>query len=150
MASPGVQSVSEIALTRSALVPRSAAEMFELVCAVEEYPQYMEGCIGAEVYCRSATEMRARLDLGKAGLRYSFTTRNLLYPHERIELVLEEGPFRSFHGTWIFTPLGELGCKVSLELRFALNQRALGRPARALFARVGDNLVQALVARAMR
>lgn len=140
-------SVSEIAITRSALVPRSAAEMFELVCAVEDYPRYMEGCIGAEVYSRSETEMRARLDLGRAGLRYSFTTRNLLYPPERIELLLEEGPFRHFAGTWTFVQLGDLGCRVGLELRFELNHRLLGRPARALFARVGDNLVEALVAR---
>ena len=140
--------MSEIAITRSALVPRSAAEMFELVCAVEDYPRYMEGCIGAEVYSRSETEMRARLDLGRAGLRYSFTTRNLLCPPERIELVLEEGPFRHFTGIWTFAQLGDLGCRVGLDLRFELNHRILGGPARKLFARVGDNLVQALVARA--
>jgi ribosome-associated toxin RatA of RatAB toxin-antitoxin module len=140
--------VSEIAIARSALVARSAAEMFELVCAVEDYPRYLEGCIGAEVYSRTDTEMRARLDLGRAGLRYSFTTRNLLYRPERIELVLEEGPFRSFQGVWTFTQLGEQGSKVALELRFQLNHRLLGKPARALFARVGDDLVRALVARA--
>lgn len=142
--------MSEIHIEHSALVPRSAEQMFALVCAVERYPEYLEGCVGAEVYSRSPTEMRARLDLGKAGLRYSFTTRNLLYVPERIELVLEEGPFRYFQGCWTFAQLGELGCKVGLELRFELNSRLLGRPARALFTRVGDNLVQALVARAVK
>lgn len=142
--------MSEILIQRNALVTRAAAEMFALVCAVEDYPRYLEGCIGAEVYHRSDTEMRARLDLGVAGLRYSFTTRNLLYAPERIELVLEEGPFRHFQGRWTFVQLGELGSKVGLELRFELNNRLLGKPAQALFARVGDNLVQALVARAAR
>lgn len=142
--------MSEIHIEHSALVPRSAEQMFALVCAVERYPEYLEGCVGAEVYSRSPTEMRARLDLGKAGLRYSFITRNLLYVPERIELVLEEGPFRHFQGRWTFAQLGELGCKVGLQLRFELNNRLLGKPARALFTRVGDNLVQALVARAMK
>lgn len=140
--------MSEILIQRTALVTRAATEMFALVCAIEDYPRFMDGCIGAEVYSRSATEMRARLDLGVAGLRYSFTTRNLLYVPERIELVLEEGPFRHFQGHWTFVQLGELGCKVGLELRFELNNRLLGKPAQALFTKVGDSLVQALVARA--
>lgn len=140
--------MSVIVIQHSALVPRSAAEMFALVCAVERYPEYLPGCVGAEVYSRSPTEMRARLDLGKAGLRYSFTTCNLLSPPGRIDLVLEEGPFRHFEGRWTFTQLGELGSKVALELCFELNSRLLGRPAQALFTRVGDGLVQAMVARA--
>ena len=142
--------MSEARIQRSALVPRDAADLFRLVCAVEEYPAYMDGCIGAEVYSRSATEMRARLDLGKAGLRYSFVTRNLLHFPAHIELLLEEGPFKQFHGDWRFVRLGELGCKVSLDLRFEMNHRLLSKPAEKLFTRVANNLVQALVERAAK
>ncbi len=142
--------VSETRIQRSALVPRDAADMFRLVCAVEDYPEYMDGCVGAEVYSRSHTEMRARLDLGKAGLRYSFVTRNLLHFPAHIELLLEEGPFKRFHGDWRFARLGELGCKVSLDLRFEMNHRLLSKPAEKLFTRVANNLVQALVERAAK
>ena len=142
--------MSEARIQRSALVTRSAAELFRLVCAVEQYPQYMDGCIGAEVYSRSDTEMRARLDLGKAGLRYSFVTRNLLHFPTHIELLLDEGPFKHFHGDWRFEPLGDAGCKVSLDLRFEMNHRLLSKPAEALFSRVANNLVQALVERALK
>lgn len=140
--------MSETRIQRSALVPRDVADLFRLVCAVEDYPEYMDGCIGAEVYSRSATEMRARLDLGKAGLRYSFVTRNLLHFPSHIELVLEEGPFKQFHGDWRFLRLGELGCKVTLDLRFEMNHRLLSKPAEKLFTRVANNLVHALVERA--
>ena len=142
--------MSETHIQRSALVTRDAADLFRLVCAVERYPEYMDGCIGAEVYSRSDTEMRARLDLGKAGLRYSFVTRNLLHFPTHIELLLDEGPFKRFHGDWRFEPLGETGCKVSLDLRFEMNHRLLSKPAETLFRRVANNLVQALVARALK
>ena len=30
----------------------------------------------------------------------------------------EEGPFNQLHGLWIFKPLGEKACKISLDLSF--------------------------------
>jgi len=65
---------------QSALLPYSAAQMFALVNDIEAYPEFMDGCLGAEILDEQADTVTARLDLGKAGLRYSFTTRNTLKP----------------------------------------------------------------------
>ena len=37
------------AIHRSALLPHSARQLFELVNDVESYPQYMDGCVAASV-----------------------------------------------------------------------------------------------------
>lgn len=140
--------MSETRIARSALVPHSAEEMFDLVADVMSYPAYMDGCVGAEILNSESSEMLARLDLKKAGIRQSFVTRNQLYYPRRIELVLEEGPFLSFHGGWDFMPLGELGCKVSLELVFVLNNRLVSRAAGRVFKSVADNQVASLTRRA--
>lgn len=135
-------------IDRSALVPYSATAMYALVNAVEAYPQFMEGCVGARILYETETEMEARLELAKGGLRYAFTTRNRLQPPECIELSLIEGPFDHFSGRWRFHPLSEGACKVTLHLEFNMNGRLRNFAARTLFSGVANNLVDALVQRA--
>lgn len=135
-------------IQRSALVPYSAQAMFDLVNAIETYPQFMEGCAGATVIHKSNDIIEARLDLAKSGMRYSFTTRNRLTPPERIDMSLIEGPFNKFHGVWTFHTLGEHACKISLHLEFELSGRLLNFAARKIFDGVANQMVDALVKRA--
>lgn len=135
-------------IDRSALVSHAAASMFDLVNDIAAYPLYMEGCTGATVISRSDEEIVARLDLARAGIRHSFTTRNRLTRPSRIDMTLVEGPFRHFAGGWHFLALAENACKVSLHLEFQLNNRLIGRAWGALFASVANNLVSALTRRA--
>ena len=135
-------------IQRSALVMHSAEEMFELVNDVEAYPQYMDGCQNAEVLERTGDEMLARLDLRSRGVKCTFTTRNQLIPFEEVRMQLHSGPFRKLNGLWTFKPLSESACKVSLNLDFEINNRLLNVAASSLFAKVANNLVAALTARA--
>ncbi|MFT3931735.1 MAG: type II toxin-antitoxin system RatA family toxin [Spongiibacteraceae bacterium] len=135
-------------IQRSALVPYSAQAMFDLVNAIETYPQFMDGCAGATVINRANDTIEARLDLAKGGMRYSFTTRNRLMPPERIEMTLVEGPFDKFQGVWTFQVLGEHACKISLHLEFELAGRLLNFAARKMFDGVANQMVDALVKRA--
>jgi len=105
-------------IRRSALVKYSPAQMFELVNEVEAYPKRFAWCTGAQVLERGDNVVVARLDLKFAGFRQSFTTRNVLDPPRQLEMNLVEGPFRSLHGVWDFTALGDAGCKVSFALDF--------------------------------
>ena len=135
-------------IDRSALVPYSAAAMYALVNDVAAYPKFLDGCSGAAVLSADAQSMVARLDLAKAGMHYSFTTRNALTPNERIELTLVEGPFDHFRGQWQFLALSESACKVTLHLEFEMAGR-LGKLAlRVLFHGVANHLVDAVVKRA--
>jgi len=95
---------------RSALVMHSAEQMYSLVNDVSSYPEFMDGCIGVEVFEHSDTSMLARLDLKKAGVKISFMTRNKLRAPETIEMTLEDGPFKTFRGLWEFKPLTDEAC----------------------------------------
>ena len=133
---------------RSALLPYAAAQLFELVDDIESYPQYMDGCVGAQVMKREPGRVEARLDLARGGISRSFATRNHLRPPHGIDLELLEGPFESFSGCWRFQPLGESACKVSLNLEFVLNNSVLAAAAARLFESVGNGLVDSLSRRA--
>ncbi|MDB6063009.1 MAG: oligoketide cyclase/lipid transport protein [Verrucomicrobiaceae bacterium] len=135
-------------IQRSALVPFTAAAMYQLVNDIEAYPQFMEGCSGAEILRRDEGVVEARLDLAKGGLRYSFTTRNKLLPPERIELALIEGPFDSFSGTWNFRALTEQASKIELNLTFEMSGRLMNFAARKMFDGIANQMVDALVKRA--
>lgn len=135
-------------INRSALLPYSAEQLFALVCDIESYPQYMEGCVGACILRREADVVEARLDLARGGIRQSFSTRNRLHVAREITLELIEGPFEYFTGRWEFRELGEAACKLSLLLEFSISSRLLGAAAAKLFDRVTNNLVDAVGRRA--
>jgi ribosome-associated toxin RatA of RatAB toxin-antitoxin module len=133
---------------RSTLLPYSPEQMFALVDDVAAYPEFVPWCIGAEVLSSSDQQTVAALTLGKGPITERFVTRNTLHHPDRIQLDLVEGPFRSLHGTWRFTRLGDAGCKVELDVEFELAHRIWQRMFGALFSRVLDALVDAFRERA--
>ena len=135
-------------ITRSALLPYPAGQVYELINDVAAYPQFMDGCVGAEVLKQTDDYMEARLDLARSGMRYSLVTRNRLERPLSITMELVEGPFEALSGRWQVTALNESACKVSLELKFVLISRMMSMAARMMFNPMADNLVDALVKRA--
>jgi ribosome-associated toxin RatA of RatAB toxin-antitoxin module len=141
-------------IRRSALVPATARRMFELINDVENYPQFIPGCSAAAVLERTVDQLRARLTVGSGALRTSFITRNRLTQDTRIQMELEEGPFRSLDGLWTLTPVTQgdsavqMGCRVELQLRFELKGGLANLALGPAIERMAGSLVDAFVARA--
>ena len=107
-------------IQRSALVPFSAQQMFDLVNDVEAYPRRFEWCDAARVVERGKDFLVATLEVGLGAFKASFTTKNTLKPPSRIGMSLVDGPFKNLSGGWVFHQLGNDGCKVSLVLEFEM------------------------------
>lgn len=137
-----------IEIKRSALVRHTPEQMFDLVNDVAAYPKRFNWCTGAEVTSHDEHSLTARLDLAFAGLRHSFSTLNTLQRPERIDMRLVGGPLRSLDGRWRFEPLGDRGCKVSLDLRFDFHQRILGPALKLGFRGIADRMVNDFCAEA--
>lgn len=133
---------------RSALVLHTAEQMFDLINDVRAYPQYLPWCAATEVISDEESELVATLKLAKAGLSYSFTTRNRLERPKRMTIELVKGPFSSLSGVWTFTPLSEEACKVHLDLSFAFTGKLTGIAMGKVFNQVATTLVDAFVTRA--
>ncbi|MCZ6710039.1 MAG: type II toxin-antitoxin system RatA family toxin [Gammaproteobacteria bacterium] len=132
-------------------MPYPVQAVYEIVNDVTRYPEFLPWCKAVEVVAESAEEVIATLDLAARGIRQSLTTRNVLNPHESIELNLVSGPFSQFHGIWRFTRLGlDEGCKLELRLdfRFSGARSLLHRTFTGVFSQAGDKLVDAFCARA--
>lgn len=135
-------------VNRSALVLHSAQEMFEIVNDVLAYPDFLPWCTKTQLLYEDEHQMEATLHLAKAGLKYSFTTRNRLARYERIELELVEGPFSKLSGVWTFEPLNDEACKVSLSLGFEFEGKLKSIAMGKVFNQVATTLVDAFVQRA--
>lgn len=135
-------------ITRSALVMHSAEKMFDLVNDVRRYPEFLQGCSATRVINESDEFIEAQLTLSKAGFEQSFTTRNTLERPAKMKIQLVEGPFSRFTGTWLFQPLADDACKVSLELEFDMASRIAGAAMGALFKQVAGMMVDSFVKRA--
>ena len=135
-------------IQRSALLPYPAQALYDLVNDVAKYPEFLPWCSSAEILESTELLMRARLGVAKGGLSQHFVTRNTLVPGQSIEMNLEEGPSTKLHGLWVFKPLGEKACKISLDMTFdyagAIVKATLG----PLFNQAANTLVDAFCQRA--
>lgn len=135
-------------IKRSVTLPYSAAQMFALVNAIEDYPQFIPYCHAAQIISRNEDEIKATLDFAKGALHKSFSTHNLLQTNKMIEIRLLEGPFRHLQGFWRFEALAENSCQVTLDLQFEFANRLLSFAFEPLFMQVANKLVEAFSQRA--
>ena len=133
---------------RSALIAEAPARMYEIINDVERYPEFVPGCTAARIVSRKGNEMVASLTIKSGPLNAEFTTRNLLEPDKRVLMQFVSGPFRVLEGLWTLTPLGDLGCRVELEMRFEFANRVAGALFEPLFESTAASLVDAFVRRA--
>ena len=133
---------------RSALIAESPARMYELVNDIERYPEFVPWCTAARVDARKEGEVVATLTIKRGPVKSEFTTRNLLEADKRVLMQFVSGPFRVLEGLWTFTALGDLGCRVELEMRFEFANRLTNALFAPLFEDTAASLVDAFVNRA--
>lgn len=136
---------------KSVLIWYSAAEMFALVTDVASYPRFLPWCDQASVLEEDAQGMTAKIGLSMAGLKQSFTTRNVHEKDRRVSLKLVDGPFSKLDGHWDFTPVGQAGqraCRIELSLGYDFDNAALAALVGPVFDKVAGSLVDAFVKRA--
>jgi ribosome-associated toxin RatA of RatAB toxin-antitoxin module len=123
---------------RSARVPYTPEQMFDLVNDVEAYPKFLHWCRGARIESKQGNTVEATLDIGVLGFHQSFRTRNTLQRPERIGIDLVSGPFRRLRGEWRFSAV-DRGTDIALTLTFEVTLSPFG----VVFAKVFEELAAA-------
>ena len=135
-------------ISRTALVPYSAEQMYLLVNDVKSYPQFLPGCSGSRILDQSASQMMAAVDVSKAGISKTFTTRNILVSNQSIIMQLVDGPFKKLMGGWKFTPIGDDACRIEFQLDFEFTNKLIELAFGRIFKELAGNMVQAFTVRA--
>lgn len=137
-------------ISRSALVPYSPEQMYLLVDAIPDYPQFLPWCRSAAEHARNPDQVKASIEIAKGAVNKRFTTLNRLQRNKIIEMRLVDGPFRHLHGFWRFDELKPGACKVSLDLDFEFSNKILSLAIGPVFNQVANTLVDSFVERARK
>ncbi|EKY3233625.1 type II toxin-antitoxin system RatA family toxin [Cronobacter malonaticus] len=135
-------------ISRTALVPYSAEQMYKLVNDVNSYPEFLPGCVGSRVLESSPGQMTAAVEVSKAGISKTFTTRNTLISNQSILMHLVDGPFKKLMGGWKFTPLTEDACQIEFNLDFEFTNKLIELAFGRVFKELASSMVQAFSQRA--
>ncbi|EGV49900.1 type II toxin-antitoxin system RatA family toxin [Candidatus Endoriftia persephonae] len=135
-------------VSKSALVHHSAAEMYQLVCDFEAYPEFLPWCSDSRLISRTDDQICGELEVSRIGIRQRFSTCNQLVENERMDILLRDGPFRKLEGGWRFTPLQENASKVELVLDFEFSSRLIDKAFGRVFSQIANTLVDSFCKRA--
>ena len=135
---------------RSAMLPYPAESMFDLVNDIKAYPEFMDGCVGAQILQEEGNTIDARLYLKKGFFKQQIRTRNINTYGRAIDLELLEGPLTNFKGRWEFVTVSPESCKVSLTISFSIKASVANIGLSKLLGIVSNSLVDAIADRAKK
>ena len=126
----------------------SVNQIFDLVIAVEKYPEFLPWCLSARVTKLGTQTFDADLVIGFKILREKFSSRITWQRPESIEVIPIKGPFKRMKNSWHFTPEGNDSCKVNFFVDFEFRSRLLNKLIGALFFEAVSRMVIAFEKRA--
>ena len=135
-------------VTRSLILPYSAAEIYSLVDEIDRYRDFLPWCRDSIVLERKCQEVTAQIYVSFKGLNTAFTTRNFLLSEKKIKLELVDGPFDHMSGSWDFLSLDDRVCRVSLQVQFSLASRLANQTITPVFKYICNSLVESFAERA--
>lgn len=136
-------------LKRSSIVPYTQRQMFELVNNIQDYPHFLPWCEKSTIVSSTETDIVATLEISWKGIGKSLTTRNILHPHDHMEILLVDGPLKHLEGKWHFVIVGEHACKVMLDLEFEFMGGLMDTLFQPIFQHIANSLVDAFCKRAV-
>lgn len=135
-------------INKSALVEYKPQEMFNIVDDVDSYSKFLPWCGSSNVLSRSEDEVKATIEIAHGAIRKSFTTLNRIQQGKIIEVQLIDGPFKHLHGFWRFEPLGDKGCKVTLDLEYEFSSKLLSIAIGPVFTQIANTFIDSFCKRA--
>lgn len=137
-----------VKVEKTVLVHHTSEQMFNLVDGVELYKEFLPWCGGVDLIERTEASTTATIYIDYHGLKQSFTTKNAKQFPIAMDMKLQDGPFKHFHGRWRFTPLSEEACKIVFELEYEFSNALLGQLISPVFSHIANTFVDCFVARA--
>lgn len=142
-------------------LPYAPEQLFELVAAVDRYPEFLPWCLAARM--RSAGTLPgtprkalrvADLVIGFHMMRVRYTSRVTLQSPRRIDVTCIDGPFRYLNNHWTFEPVAPSarrptgGTMVAFRIEFAFRSSLLHSLMGVLFDEAVGRMVAAFERRA--
>ena len=135
-------------ISKSAIVPYTPQQMFELVNNINDYSQFLNWCDSSSILNESGNQITASVQINKSGFNQTFTTINTLAPYQSIQMQLLDGPFDELTGEWRFEPLGDNASKIYLNLEFSFKSMLVDMTVSPVFKSIANSQLDAFIDRA--
>ena len=130
------------------VLPYTPAQMFDLVAAIERYPEFLPWCLGARITKREGDVIDGDLLIGFKIFRERFSSRVTLdRARHRIDVRYGQGPLRHLDNRWRFLA-HEQGCLIDFYVDFEFQSRLLQKAIELLFQEAVERMVSAFETRA--
>lgn len=144
-------------LAEQRILPHSAKQIFDLVCDIESYPQFLPWCANAKIIKQiSPNNLQAQLAVEFKGIFEHYLSdvsfgQKTAQNGEHIfwvEAIAVKGPFKSLVNNWQIAELSDASCKVDFFLNFEFNSALLGKMFGGIFSAATAKMMQAFEDRA--
>lgn len=134
-------------IDKQLIVPYSTQQMYDLINAVELYPEFLPWCKATEIHTRTPQELEATIHLVKGPVNYSITTKNTMLPGSQIRMQYLAGPFKSCQGSWMFLPQAS-NCKILFNMEYQFISKMKQILIEPVFNPIANTLIDAFHVRA--
>lgn len=130
------------------VLPYKPEQLFDLVAAVDRYPEFLPWCKGVRILERNEGEIKADLIIGYKMFQEKFTSEVLLNRPHAILVKYMSGPLSRLANEWHFKPDGKGGCALSFQVDFDFRSPLLKAAMEMFFDKALTKMVAAFEARA--
>ena len=129
------------------ILPYTPGQLFDLVAAVDRYPEFLPWCKAARILRRDEDGLTADLVIGYKIFTEKFRSEVALKRPSAIEVRYLSGPLSHLQNRWEFRPKGG-GCELSFDVDFDFRSSLLGAAMEMFFDKAILKMVGAFEARA--
>ncbi|AYN86866.1 MULTISPECIES: type II toxin-antitoxin system RatA family toxin [Commensalibacter] len=133
--------------TEQRLINHTPEQMFDLVAAVDLYPEFLPWCNGAYIRYKDSELLLADLKVGFGPFTEVFGSRVELYRPDKIEVTYDRGPLKYLSNHWVFLP-DERGCTIDFFVDFEFKSKLMQKAMGLIFHEAVQKMVSAFIKRA--
>lgn len=129
-------------------MPYTPEQMFNLVAAVDLYPQFLPWCLASRITKREGNVFYADLVIGYKMVREKFGSRVTALKPDHIHVEYLSGPMKHLSNHWRFLPQPDSTCIIDFYVDFEFKNPVLQKLISVFFEEAVKRMVGAFEARA--
>ena len=129
-------------------LPFSAAQLFDVVIAIDHYADYLPWCVGSRIVERHEDYLIADLIIGYKFIRERFRSKVYFTRAETVRVEYVEGPLKNLTNLWTFHDNGNGTSRLDFHVAFEFKNPFLRALVDVFFDEIIKRMVKAFEERA--
>jgi coenzyme Q-binding protein COQ10 len=134
--------------TETKILPYTQQQLFDVVSAIDKYPEFLPWCVGARIIERSETHAIADLIIGYKFIREKFRSNVHFDAPHSIAVHYVSGPLKNLSNKWQFIDNGDATTTVNFFVSFEFSNPLLKQLVKIFFDEIIKRMVKAFEDRA--